>query len=139
MSDSCDFEKMAALSDAHKRFETFIGTFKAQVKMWMGPGDPMVSTGTLTNDLELGGRYLRQVYMGDAQEGPFANFEGRGYWGFNTTTNQYEGFWIDTASTSMQRETGDVDSTGKVWTMVGEFTDPSGSRNGSGLAAVPFS
>ena len=29
------------------RLKPFIGTFAAQVKLWMGPGEPMVSTGTM--------------------------------------------------------------------------------------------
>jgi len=94
----------------------------------MGPGDPMVTTGVMENTLALGGRFLRQEYTGDPNDGPFSNFEGRGYWGYNTVTKKYEGFWIDTASTSMQNETGDVDAAGKVWTMVGQMTDPQSGK-----------
>jgi hypothetical protein len=90
----------------------------------MGPGDPMVSTGVMTNALDLGGRYLSQTYKGDPCEGPFPNFAGRGYWGYNTTSEKFEGFWIDNACTMMQNEVGDVDSAGKVWTMRGEMTCP---------------
>ena len=36
---------MGATTDGHRKLEPFVGTFKAEVKMWMGPGDPMVSTG----------------------------------------------------------------------------------------------
>ncbi len=118
MPENCDFEKMGALADAHKRFEAFSGSFKAEVKMWMGPGDPMVSTGVMTNTMDLGGRFLQQRYEGDpAPDAPFPDFQGRGYWGYNQTIGKYEGFWIDTASTAMQNETGDVDASGKVWTM----------------------
>ena len=116
--------QMGALAEAHKKFEPFVGKFKAEVKLWMGPGDPHVSTGVMENRMELGGRYLHQSYKGDDVAGPFPNFEGRGYWGFNTVTGKYEGFWIDTVSTCMQTETGDVDATGKVWTMTGETSNP---------------
>jgi hypothetical protein len=116
--------EMAALAQAHRKFEPFVGTFKARVSLWMGPGEPSVSTGVMTNRLELGGRFLHQSYKGDPGDGPFPDFEGRGYWGYNTVTKKFEGFWIDTASTIMQIETGTVDRTGKVWTMTGEFPDP---------------
>lgn len=116
--------EMGALDEAHKKFEPFKGTFRAEVKMWMGPGDPHVSTGMMTNASDLGGRFLRQMYKGDPGAGPFPDFEGRGFWGYNTVTKKYEGFWIDTASTFMQHETGDLDASGKVWTMIGEFTNP---------------
>lgn len=116
--------EMGALAEAHKRFEPFVSKFKAEVKMWMGPGDAMISTGMMTNTLELGSRYLNQCYKGDSSDGPFPNFEGRGYWGYNTTIEKYEGFWIDSASTIMQHDAGDVDASGKVWTMLGEMMCP---------------
>lgn len=119
---SCDFAAMAAPTEAHDKLKPFIGAFKAEVKMWMGPGDPMVSTGTMENTPDLGGRFLHQSYKGDPNEGPFGEFEGRGYWGYNTVDNRYEGVWMDTASTMMQTETGEVDESGKVWTMIGQMT-----------------
>ncbi len=125
MSDETTTEMMHDVAGpAHQRLKPFEGTFKSIVRIWMGPGDPNVSTGTMTNTLELGGRFLRQEYQGDASEGPFPNFEGRGFWGYNNVTQKYEGFWIDNASTIMQTEQGDVDDTGKVWTMVGEMPNP---------------
>lgn len=90
----------------------------------MGPGDPMLSTGTIVNSMDLGGWFLRQEYTGDPNEEPFPSYEGRGFWGYNTVSGEYEGFWIDNASTFMQTERGDVDEDGKVWTMVGEMPDP---------------
>jgi len=119
-----DFAAMAAVTEEHERLAALAGTFRAEVKMWMGPGDPMVTTGTMVNERDLGGRFLRQTYTGDASEGPFPNFEGRGYLGFNKITGQYEGFWIDNASTMMQTEAGSAD--GDVWTMVGDLPNPQG-------------
>ena len=119
---------MAAPGEAHSRLEPFVGTFRAEVKLWMGPGDPVVSTGTMVNEFDLGGRFLRQIYRGDAADGPFPSFAGHGYWGYNTTTKKYEGFWIDTASTMMQMEYGDVDESGRVWEMHSEFVAPSSNQ-----------
>ncbi|MDQ7014733.1 MAG: DUF1579 family protein [Planctomycetota bacterium] len=123
-----DCAAMGATTEAHERFKPFVGTFNAKVSMWMGPGDPMLSTGSMTNTLDLGGRFLHQVYKGDATDGPFPDFAGRGYWGYNTLTNRYEGFWIDTACTFMQTDEGQVDDTGKVWTSFGSMTDPSSGK-----------
>ena len=128
MSDATKTENqeftMPAAGPEHKKIQPFEGTFKSEVKMWMGPGDPMISTGTITNSWKLGGLYLHQDYVGDAVEGPFPSFAGQGYWGYNTGTKKYEGFWIDNASTMMQTESGDVDADGKVWTMHSEVTCP---------------
>lgn len=125
-ADTC--AAMGATTEAHERFKPFVGTFKADLKMWMGPGDPMVSTGTMTNTLDLGGRFLHHSYKGHANDGPFPDFEGRGYWGYNTTDNRYEGLWIDTACTFFQLEHGQVDDSGKVWTMLGTMTNPQTGR-----------
>jgi hypothetical protein len=115
---------MDAVTEAHARFEPFVGTFKADVFTYMGPDQkPHHSTGVMKNALDLGGRYLHQSYTGDAA-GSFPRFEGRGYWGFNATSGKYEGFWIDSVSPFMQTEAGDVDAAGKVWTMIGEMTNP---------------
>ena len=116
--------EMGALAEAHKKLDPFVGTFSAEVKLWMGPGEPHISTGVMENTLDLEGRFLRQTYKGDPGDGPFPNFEGRGFWGYNTVTNKYEGFWIDSASTAMQNEVGDVDDAGRVWIMIGEMTNP---------------
>lgn len=119
-----DFAVMAALGEEHARMEPFVGTFDAEVSLWMGSGEPHVSTGTMTNELDLGGRFLKQTYEGDATEDPFPAFAGRGYWGYNQTDKRWEGFWIDNASTMMQVEHGQLDDSGKVWTMQGEMTHP---------------
>ena len=113
----------------HKRLEPFSGNFRAEVKMWMGPGDPMVSTGVMVNTMDLDGRFLRHEYKGDPNPGPFPNFEGRGFWGYNDVAGKYEGVWVDSASNLMQVETGNVDADGKVWTMEGAMTCPQTGRS----------
>ena len=115
---------MHAPGAEHARLKPFLGTFRSQVKLWMGPADPMVSTGTMNNTSALGGLFVRQEYEGDPNEGPFPSFAGHGFWGYNMTSQRYEGFWIDNVSSIMQNETGAVDESGKVWTMRGEMPDP---------------
>ncbi len=130
MSD-CDMEAMAkcaALCAEHEKLKLLEGTFKAEVKMWMGPGDPMVSTGTMVNTLDLGGRYLAHDYKGDPNEGPFPAFEGKGFFGYNTIDNRFEGLWIDNASTFMMTDQGQVDPSGKKWEMLGNMTDPGSGK-----------
>lgn len=107
----------------HALLGPFVGEFDAEVTMWMQPGaDPMVTKGVMTNTLDLGGRFLKQDYTGD--ELPFApgqRFEGRGFWGFNAHAGRWEGFWIDSASTMMQNESGSYDAGARTWTMTGEL------------------
>ncbi len=126
--DEKQMQEMRIPGREHESLAPFIGTFRARVKLWMGPGDPLQSSGTMTTTRDLGGLFLRQEYQGDPSEGPFPAFEGRGFWGFNKATRKYEGFWIDNASSVMQHETGSVDASGKVWTMVGSMPDPGGGQ-----------
>ena len=109
-------------TEHHDAFKPFVGTFETEVRLWMGPGDPYVMHGSMLNELDLNGTFLKQTYTGKGDDGPFGKFEGRGFWGYNTATNQYEGVWIDNASTMMQTETGTLD--GNTWTMTGAITNP---------------
>ena len=120
MSEEQSFQLPTPTAD-HERLKPFEGTFKSEVQMWMGPGDPMISTGVMVNTFQVGGLYLHQDYQGDETDGPFPTFQGGGYWGFNTSSQQYEEFWIDCASTMMQLEKGTVDETGKIFEMSSEF------------------
>ncbi len=121
-------DPMQAMAEAskpvveHTKLEPFAGEFRATVKMWMDPaGEPMVSTGVMKNQWILGGRFLEQVYEDDQ-----GFFSGRGHWGYNRTDGRYEGFWIDTATTMMMTESGQMDREGH-WTMTSTMSDPCGS------------
>lgn len=112
----------------HQSLHRFAGTFRAEVRIYMGPGEPMISTGTMRNTSEIDGLYLRQDYRGDSSDGPFPDFLGQGYWGYNQTLSQFEGFWIDNASTTMQLEYGQVDDSGNRWEMRSEFIPAAGQK-----------
>lgn len=107
----------------HERFAPFVGTFTSEVRMWMGPGEPSVSTGRMVNTLVLEDKFLEQHYTGD-EGGPFPGFAGRGYWGYNSVKSCYEGLWIDTVATFFQLEEGHVDESGTKWTMIGSMINP---------------
>lgn len=109
---------------AHDLLKPFEGTFRAKVTIYFGPDQKQESTGTMVNRFELDGLYLHQDYKGDPNDGPFPSFLGKGYWGFNTATGLYEGFWIDNGSTMMQMETGTVADDQKTWEMKSSFKHP---------------
>ncbi len=129
MSEHTDTDcmQMSPPGAEHERLGAFAGTWRAAVTMWMGPGEPMVSTGTMVNTMDLDGRYLREEYKGDPNDGPFPEFEGRGYWGYNDVTGQYEGFWVDNASNQMGIEKGEYDPRTGSWNMLGQMAVPGGA------------
>lgn len=108
----------------HEALKPFEGIFRATVSIYMGETDPMVTHGNMTNRFQLGGFFLQQLFVGDLGPDGVSRFEGHGYWGFNQSTRMYEGFWIDTASSIMQNETGHVDATGMIWTMESSLPNP---------------
>lgn len=120
--------KHAAPSDGHKPLDAFVGTWDAHVTFWMPDAPPCESDGVMVNAWILGGRYLEQRYRGEIFG---AQFEGRGYFGFNNATKKYEGFWIDTACTNMSNEVGDYDPPTRTFTMDAPFINPADGSSGS--------
>jgi len=114
----------ARITEHHKRLEPFVGTFRAEVRIWMGPGEPLVHHGTMRNSWDLNGLALREDYEGDSMPGCDEPFLGRGFWSYNARTGKYEGFWMDSFSSFMQTETGEVDDAGRTWTMFSEMPNP---------------
>lgn len=104
----------------HERLNQFEGVWTARCSHWMDPaGDPMTSTGVMTNSWILDGRFLHQAYKSDCQK-----FFGTGYFGFNNITGQYEGLWLDSMSTAMMTDVGSCDDSGTTWVMTGASEMP---------------
>jgi hypothetical protein len=108
----------------HKMLEQSVGTWDAEVKMWMkGPtGEPMISKGTSEQKMILGGRYLQQDFTGEMMG---QQFIGVGLTGYDNFKKKYVSFWIDNMSTGMSTMDGVLDKDGKSCTMWGKMDDPS--------------
>ncbi|KAA0214661.1 MAG: DUF1579 domain-containing protein [Leptolyngbya sp. PLA3] len=107
------FVEMAALAPEHKHLEAFIGEWNAEVKIWMGQGEPQVTRGVMVNTFILGGRFIEQKYQGHGYD-----FQGSGLFGYNKASGKFEGLWIDTMSTMMQTDIGTYDPGKKTFTML---------------------
>jgi Protein of unknown function (DUF1579) len=113
--------KAGTPGEAQKRLDGMVGTWDTKITMWMVPGaDPMVSTGTATNQWTMGGRYLEERFKGDFGGMPF---EGLGYTGYDNVKKQYWGSWMDNMSTGMMTSTG-TSSDGKSWDFTATMADP---------------
>jgi len=112
------------LTEQHKSLKRFAGTFRAEVRIYMGPGEPMVSKGTIENTLVLGERFIQSDYRED-----HGHFEGKGFWGYNTALGIFESFWIDTMATFFQVERGYFSGADNAYTMRGEL--PPGVAGGT--------
>jgi len=119
----------------HKMLEESVGTWDAEVKMWMkGPtGEPMVSKGTSESKMVLGGRYLQQDFTGEMMGQPFV---GTGFTGYDNFKKKYVSFWIDNMSTGMSTMDGVPDKSGKSVTMWGKMDDPMTGEKGKKIKYV---
>lgn len=121
------FARISGITEDHRRFESLAGAFDAEVRFFMGPGEPVVSTGTMVNQLILDGRFLRQEFQGDLPTGVdprMQPFSGQGFLGYNSVDKRYESAWIDNASTLIQVESGQVDAAGREWNFYSSMTNP---------------
>lgn len=115
---------MGVTGPQHASIARFAGTWRAEVKIWMQPGQPpMTSSGTMVNAMAVGGLFLQQEYQRDG-----GDFEGKGFWGYNTVDELYEGFWIDSMATFFQLERGRHDPQSDTYTMDGSMTDPASRK-----------
>ncbi len=121
--------------DAHKKLESMVGTWDAEVKMWMnGPtAQPTVSKGTSQNKLVLGGRYVQQDFSSEMMNQPFS---GIGYTGYDNFNKKYVSFWIDNMSTGMSTMDGKIDKDNKTLTMWGKMDEPMTGEKGKKVKYV---
>jgi hypothetical protein len=122
-SSLLEMMKYATPGPQHAWLKKGEGDWKATVKMWSGPGDPVVSEGVSENRMILGGRYLEQRYTGAMYGQPF---EGYGLTGFDNRTQQFFGMWVDNSSTGLMTSYGSTDDSGKSLTMKSTMPGPDG-------------
>jgi hypothetical protein len=115
------WEKANQPGPMHKKLEPLAGTFVAHAKFFTpGTTEPQESTGTSVQKWILGGRFLQQEFSGSMMGKPFT---GVGYFGYDNASKRYSGTWMSTMTTSLQVQTGTVDDSGKVFTMVSTYKD----------------
>jgi len=102
--------------EAHHRLEPLVGSWETNTNVWFGPGDPMISSGKVTRQWALDGRFLMQEYEGE--QTPMGSFFGKGMLGYNNLASRYESVWIDTMSTAILVQMGDWE--GDALVLVGD-------------------
>jgi hypothetical protein len=117
----------AAPGENQKMLAKSAGTWTAKVTMWMQPGTPpTVSTATATNEMIMGGRYLKSTNKGNMMNMPF---EGIGYSGYDNVKKQFVNSWIDNMGTGIMTMTGQWDASTKSITYTGTMADPGSGKD----------
>jgi hypothetical protein len=116
-------QQLMTPGEAHKVFEPLAGTWTYTGQMWMGPDAPAEPmTGTSTNTLLFGGRFLRQEVAGQIPDMP--PFEGVGLLGYDNIRKEYQSNWYDNMNTAQMASTGTYDAATKTLTLQGDFSCP---------------
>jgi hypothetical protein len=116
------YMKYAQPGQYHKYLEPLVGSWNCTTKMWMDPSaPPQESKATGETKWILGGRFIQEDASGIMDSMPF---HGMGITGYDNIKNEFVAFWIDEMGTSFMLTSGKCDSTGKVITMYGSWTDP---------------
>jgi len=113
------WEKAMTPGDEHAWLADKAGDYKMEIKMWMGPGEPMVSEGTAHSEMIMGGRILRETVEGTVMGQPF---NGEGLTGYDNVTGRWWGTWVDNMGTAAAVSWGDRD--GDTLNMDSEYPDP---------------
>lgn len=111
------------LSEQHKLLAEDVGSWEAEMKVWMnGPDEePMVTTATETNYLIGGGAWLVSDF--ECQFGD-DKFTGHGQFGYDPVKGKYVGTWIDSANVHMSQMEGTFDAATKTMKMTSKGYDP---------------
>ena len=120
MDPNAAWEAAAKPGPEHDKLKWFEGTWQVETTDLMSESH-VVDKGEMTCKMVMGGRFLEMDYEGK-YHGKF--FHGAGYLGYSNADKHYENFWIDTAGTAMSFMSGSVDAAGKVFTFMGDMTDP---------------
>jgi hypothetical protein len=113
--------KAAAPGPEHVKLRTMEGKFSAEVTAMMPDGKEEKSTGTMKNEMILGGRYLKNDYSGTMMGMPF---KGGGLLGYDNMKKKYVMLWVDEMSTQMTVSEGTMDESAKTITTTATIDCP---------------
>jgi len=125
-----DMKAMMAYStpgEIHKMMAKSVGTWSANITMWMAPNTPPVtSTGETKNEMILGGRYLKGTNTGNFMNQPF---EGIGITGYDNAKKIFVNNWIDNMGTGIMNLTGTWDAASNSIRFTGTMVDPASAKD----------
>lgn len=113
---------LANPGEHHKHLQPYAGKWKAEIKMWMGPGaDPMLNESAGEAKWIMDGRFLEWHHTGDFAGMPYM---ARGFDAYNNGEKRYETIYFDNFGTLMVFYTGECSDDGKTRVMHGSFGNP---------------
>ena len=106
----------------HELMASGVGEWKTVSKFWMDPnGEPMVTEGSGTTEMILGGRYEKSVHKSNVMGMPS---EGMWLMGYDNATEEFTAIWIDNLGTGTAVATGTYDENTNSINLTGSMVDP---------------
>lgn len=115
-------EKLMKPGEFHELLKGFVGTWNADVKIWMSPdAPPVVTKGKATFKLIFGGRFLYGDFLGEFMGTPF---KGINIMGYDNAKKEFFSVWLDNSTTGLVSSTGTYDDDTKRYRFRSETFDP---------------
>lgn len=110
-------------SKMHDMMAASVGEWKTTTKYWMDPSapEPMVSEGTATVEMILGGRYMKTVHKGNVMGMPM---EGWSIEAYDNGKKEFLNIWVDNMGTGMATSTGKYNEENRTISYTGKMYDP---------------
>ena len=106
----------------HELMASGVGEWKTVSKFWMDPaGEPMVTEGSGTTEMILGGRYEKSVHKSTMMGMPT---EGMWLMGYDNATEEFTAIWIDNLGTGTAIAKGTFDENTNSINLIGTMVDP---------------
>ena len=114
-------EKSSAPTAQHKLLAALVGDFDQAIEVRMGPGEPLKSHCLSTGTWLMGGRFVKI----ESQSAPDEELKGERLviYGYDTVSNKFTMWSIDSGNTFASSATGDYDPETKTFTLEGERYD----------------
>jgi hypothetical protein len=111
----------------HQMMAESAGEWNSSVTMWMDPAQPPQKIdGTCTNEMIMGGRYLKSSQKSTMMGMPF---EGMMLLGFDNAKKEFTSVWYDNMGTGTIISTGTYNNQDSTLTLLGTMVDPSTGKD----------
>lgn len=116
-------EEVATPAPEHQWLASLAGEWEAEARCYKAgtDTDPMITKGTCSDRMILGGRFLQEEFQGDMMG---KSFHGIGLTGYDKFNKKFVSTWIDDMGTGILVSEGSRDASGNVLTMEGKMDDP---------------
>ena len=108
------------LTEHHEHFKDMVGVWDGVLTAEMPGGEAFESRGVMTNEIVMGGRFLKGTWEGEMMGQPFT---GVALTGYSSLNREFQGVWYDSTANQISYTTGELTDEHTL-VMRGEETDP---------------